>query len=213
MKVSVVAACAVLALSATDAYAQSANGSAGDASADGVSPFDGFKIGGTVDYRRHEGKFDAPTTKQRVDKQEGGFGYRGFVGVDKVIANFVVAGAEAGIGNGGRDLKATGAAGRYSLDPQWSWDVSGRLGVTPSSGVMVYGRAGYAWMRTHEKLVDVAVDQSVLDRRRTRDGVLWGVGAEFAVTHHAALRTEFNQTNFSHGLKAARVQIGGALRF
>jgi opacity protein-like surface antigen len=78
---------------------------------------------------------------------------------------------------------------------------------------MIYGRAGYAWMRTHEKLVDVPVGQPVLDRKRTRDGVLWGVGGEFAVTHHAALRTEFNQTNFRHGLKAARIQIGVALGF
>ncbi len=204
----VLVACAVLALSASSAYAQSAN----DRTAD-TARFDGFKVGGTVDYRRHEGKFDAPTTRQRVDEQEGGFGYRGFVGVDKSFGNVVVAGAEAGIGNGGKNLKAAGAAGKYSLDPQWSWDVSGRLGLTPSPNLLIYARAGYAWMRTHEKLIDVPVGQSVLDRKRTRDGVLWGLGAEFALGRHTALRTEFGQANFREGLKAARIQLGGAFRF
>ena len=167
MKLSVIAACAVFTLSASSAYAQSVD----DGPAD-IAPFDGFKLGGTVDYRRHEGKFDAPTTRQRVDEQEGGIGYRGFVGFDKTFGNFVVAGAEAGIGNGGKNLEAAGAAGKYSLDPQWSWDVSGRLGLTPSPNILVYGRAGYSWMRTHEKLVDVPAGHSVLDRKRTRDGVL-----------------------------------------
>jgi len=208
VKFSVVAACAVLALSASSACAQSA-----DDHVIAASPFDGFKVGGTVDYRRHEGKFDVPTTTQRVDDQDGGFGYRGFIGIDKTIGDLIVAGAEAGIGNGGKNLQKSGTAGNYTLDPQWSWDVSGRLGVTPSRNFLLYGRAGYSWLRTHEKLVDVPVGQSALDRKRTRNGFLWGFGTEFALVRNFALRAEFDQTNFGSGLKAARLQLGGAFRF
>jgi opacity protein-like surface antigen len=208
MKMLVAVACTSIALWASCASAQNVEHAVAQ-----TSPFDGLKVGGTVDHRRHEAKFDAPTTQQHVDEQAGGFGYRGFVGMDKVIGGNFVIGAEAGIGNGGSNIKSSGTAGSYTLDPQWSWDLSGRVGVTPSRSVLVYGRAGYNWLRTHETLTNVSAGQSPLDRHRTRGGFLWGVGAEFSVTDNFAVRTEFNQTNFGSGLKAARLQLGGAVRF
>lgn len=206
MKIAVAAASMALALWTISASAQTAD-------REETSPFDGVKIGGTVDNRRHEGKFDISTTTQHVDEQAGGVGYRGFIGVDKALGNSLIVGAEAGVGNGGKNLKSTGSAGAYNLDPQWSWDISGRLGVTPSRDILLYARTGYNWLRTRETLVNVPANQRDFDRKTTRGGFLWGVGAEFAISHDFALRAEFNQTNFGKGLKAARLQFGGAVRF
>ena len=86
--------------------------------------------------------------------------------------------------------------------------MSGRVGVTPSRNILLYGRAGYNWMQTQEELVNASSGQNSFYRKRTRGGFLWGVGAEFAVTDNFAVRTEFNQTNFGDGLKAARLQLG-----
>lgn len=78
---------------------------------------------------------------------------------------------------------------------------------------LLYARAGYNWLQTQETLVHIPANTNDFDRKRTRGVLLWGVGAEFALTHDFALRTEFNQTNFRNGLKAARLQFGGVLRF
>jgi hypothetical protein len=65
---------------------------------------------------------------------------------------------------------------------------------------LLYARAGYNWLRTQETLVLIPANTNDFDRKRTRGGLLWGVGAEFALTHDFALRTEFNQTNLRNGL-------------
>lgn len=53
MRILVAAACASLAFWTGGARAQTVNSAITQA-----SPFDGFKVGGTVDHRRHEAKFD-----------------------------------------------------------------------------------------------------------------------------------------------------------
>jgi hypothetical protein len=47
---------------------------------------------------------------------------------------------------------------------------------------LLYARTGYNWLRTQEDLVNIPANTNDFDRKRTRGGLLWGVGAEFALT-------------------------------
>lgn len=42
---------------------------------------------------------------------------------------------------------------------------------------------------------------------------MYGFGVEYGALDNFSLRAELNQTDLGHGLKSARAQFGGALRF
>lgn len=181
---------------------------------DSASPFEGATAGASVDHRRHEVKRTAPTLSDRVDEQEGGIGYRAFAGYDKTFGGIGLIGVEAGVGNGGRDVKSDVIGGTYRMNPGWAWDASVRLGVMPVRNVLLYGRGGYGWTRAKETIDFTApASTDVTAPTKTHGGFMYGFGGEFLVAKGFALRTEFDQTNFGKGFKAARVQLGGVVRF
>lgn len=173
---------------------------------------DGFKVGGSLDYRRNEAKYPVTALGGVVDKQEGGPGFRIHAGYDIAVGDHVLIGAEGGLGGGGKTLEQRTAGGDYRLKPGLSYDASVRLGLLASSHLLIYGRAGYHWLKTEEG-VKPTVGPALRDRKKTEGGVMYGFGAEYAVTESMLIRAEFDQTNFGHGLKAAQVQLGGAVRF
>jgi outer membrane immunogenic protein len=205
MKRLIIAATLVIGLQVTPAVAQIT-----DADTNG---FDGVKVGATVDYRRHEVKRIAPGLTDRIDAQEGGAGLRVFGGYDKTFGNIGLIGVEAGVGRGGRSVKADVTGGTYRMRPSWLWDASARFGIMPTQSVLLDGRAGYAWTRTKEVVDFSAAAQQDVVRKKTDGGFLYGFGGEFAVAPGFSLRTEFDQTNFGKGFKAARIQLGGVARF
>lgn len=187
---------------------------AGPASAqDAEDAFSGFKVGGAVDYRRNEAKYAVPGLPDRLSKQEGGVGYRVHAGYDALLGGNFLIGAEAGVGGGGKTLQRSSAAGEYRLKPGLSYDASARAGVLVTDTVLLYGRAGYQWLRTRENVRFTAAGVPARKDKDTARGLMYGFGAEFAVSPQAALRAEFDQTRFGHGLKAAQVQLGGVVRF
>ena len=194
-------------LMTTGASAQTSNAGADDA----ASAFDGFKLGASVETRHHEVKGDvAPLTK--IDDRSGGVGFRGFAGYDKTIGGVGLIGIEAGVGKGGKDVQQAVSGGSYRMNPGWAWDASVRFGVLPTPNLLLYGRTGYGWTKMKEAIVPVAVTTPIT-RKRTDGGLMYGVGAEFQVVQGFALRTEFDQTHFGKGVKSARLQLGGVIRF
>lgn len=206
MKSIIIAATLITGLQVSPAAAQATE-------ADAANPFDGVTLGATVDYRRHEVKRTAPTLTDRVDAQEGGAGFRVFGGYDKTFGDIGLLGVEAGIGKGGRSVHTNVAGGTYQMNPGWSWDASARFGIMPARGVLLYGRTGYAWTRAKEVVDFSAATKPDVMQRKTYGGFLYGFGGEFAVAPGFSLRTEFDQTNFGKGFKAARVQLGGVAHF
>lgn len=187
---------------------------AGPASAqEAKDAFSGFKAGAAVDYRRHEAKYAVPGLPERIDKQQGGLGYRVHAGYDAVLGGSFLVGAEAGLGGGGKALKQDRVAGDYRLKPGLTYDVSGRAGVLVGDSVLVYGRGGYQWLRTRETVRLAAPGAAPRKDKDTERGFMYGFGAEFAVSPQMAIRAEFDQTRFGDGLKGAQVQLGGVLRF
>lgn len=180
---------------------------------DDTPTFSGVKVGVSADYRWLDGDFALPAIDGDIDHKKGGFGFRGHVGYDVQAGDAFVIGAEAGIGRGGRSIGASTPDGDYRLKPRWSWDVSGRVGVLPSSALLVYGRAGYSWLRTRETtdFQDAALQD--LSVGATEKGFLWGAGLETALSSGAFVRAEFNQANYGDGLKAPKVQLGLAVGF
>lgn len=183
------------------------------AAAQSDNAFVGFKIGAAFDYRAIEAKRSIAGLPARIDERQAGAGYRAYLGYDFALGDRLVLGTEAGLGGGGKTLVARGPAGEYSLEPGLSYDASARLGFMPTNNVLLYGRAGYQWLKTDEKVSLVSAGQKALRRKETEGGVMYGFGGEFAATENLLLRAEYDQTNFGHGRKAAQIQLGGAFRF
>ena len=173
----------------------------------------GFKVGALIDYRWHDGDFRVPTIAAKVDEKEGGIGYRGHIGYDAQIGKALLIGAEAGIGRGGKALVGSSTAGDYSLKPRWNWDASGRVGVLPASNVLLYGRAGYSWLRVRETTDFRATNLKDLKTSSTEKGFLWGAGIEAAVTQGVSARAEYARVNYRDGLASSKVQLGMSLGF
>jgi outer membrane autotransporter protein len=184
------------------------------ASAQDASPaFTGFKLGGSLDFRRNEAKHAVTGLASGIDKQEGGPGFRVHAGYDTTLSDRWLIGVEGGVGGGGKALQRKYADGDYKLKPGLSYDASARLGVLAGDGVLLYGRGGYQRLRTEETVSFTGAGLAKVARKKTQGGVMYGVGAEFAVAENFTLRAEVDQTSFGHGLKQAQVQLGGSMRF
>lgn len=136
--------------------------------------FGGVKIGASLDYRWHDGEYSLPRIATRIDEDRGGIGYRAHIGYDAQIGSAFVIGGEAGFGRGGKTLRTESLAGDYSIKPRWNWDASGRVGVLPTRSILVYGRAGYSWLRVRENRLSrhcLEGQGKQLDRRR--DSLRW----------------------------------------
>ncbi len=175
--------------------------------------FGGVKIGAAIDYRSLDGDYALPRIESRIEDDRGGIGFRGFLGYDAQLGDALVIGGEAGLGRGGKSLDAQSATGDYSLKPRWSWDVSGRAGILPAPNVLIYGRAGYSWLRVREttdfnaaSLEDISVDA-------TEKGFLWGAGVETRTSSGLFARGEYNRTNYGAGLTASKIQFGIGMGF
>ena len=185
----------------------------GAAAQQGESVFDGFSVGATVDYRRNESRTTPTGLDDRLDRRAGGVGYRVYGGYDHTVTDQWLVGAEVGVGGGGKPIEATATGGDYRLDPSLTYDVSARAGFLATPTVLLYGRAGYQWLKTEERVRYSTTSRPTVNRDETQGGVLYGFGAEWAVSDEIAVRAEFDQTDFGDGLKAAQVQLGATFRF
>lgn len=175
--------------------------------------FTGVKIGASVDYRWHDGDFPLPRIAGKLDEKKGGIGYRGHIGFDTQIGSALVIGAEGGIGRGGNELTAANTNGDYTLKPRWTWDVSGRAGVLPAPNVLLYGRAGYSWLRVRETTDFRPAALKDLKTSGTEKGFLWGAGVEAAVTRGVFARAEYGRVNYRDGLTSSKIQLGMSVGF
>ncbi|WP_165191724.1 outer membrane beta-barrel protein [Caulobacter soli] len=200
MTVRILAALACVVLPAS-AWAQSAH----------HADFSGLKMGADADYRWHDGDYRVTTLGADLDRKKGGFGYRGRLGLDAQFGRAVV-GAEAGFGGGGGKLKLENTVGSYKLEPGLTWDVSSRVGVLALPNALLYGRAGYSWLRVKEKTEFVANLKDVKDRY-TEGGLLYGVGLEAAVSEGAFLRAEYSRVKYNDDFSSSKAQVGFSFGF
>lgn len=175
--------------------------------------FGGVKVGADIDYRWTEADHSLPRIASSINQTKGGIGYRVHVGYDAQVGNMLVIGAEGGIGRGGKTLSVASITGDYSIKPRWTWDVSGRVGVLAAPTVLLYGRAGYSWLRVREKTDFRAVASKDLSTSATEKGFLYGGGIETAISPGLFVRAEYNRVNYRDGLKTSRALLGVSAGF
>ena len=175
--------------------------------------FDGVHVGVSVDRRTLDGDYKIPSLGTVLDEDKTGIGYRGHVGYDLRLGSIFALGVEGGVGRGGRSLSTKGDIADYTLKPSWNYDISGRVGVLPTSNIMLYGRAGYSWLRVGEKTDFRDVKRVDVESSGTKKGLLLGAGVEAAISSGLSARAEYNRTDYGRGLNSSKVQLGLSLGF
>ncbi|MES2056209.1 MAG: porin family protein [Pseudomonadota bacterium] len=175
--------------------------------------FTGVKVGASVEYRWADAEYKLPRIASKIDENKGSLGYRAHIGYDAQIGSMLVIGGEAGIGRGGKTLKTSSPIGDYSLKPRWSWDASARAGILAAPTVLLYGRAGYSWLRVREKtdFRDSALKD--LNTSGTEKGFLYGAGIETAISPGVFVRAEYDRVNYGDGFKSSKAQLGISVGF
>jgi outer membrane immunogenic protein len=146
-------------------------------------------------------------------KSRGGFGYRGFAGYDVALGDTAIVGIEAGIGGGGRTVTQSGTAGQFSVDPRLNYDVTGRLGIAPAPGFLLYARAGYRWLQNDRTRLASTVGATRVTARQTDGGLTFGLGAEINVMPGFAIRAEAGRTRYDKDFRQDRIAIGALVKF
>ncbi|MEM9495137.1 MAG: porin family protein [Pseudomonadota bacterium] len=180
----------------------------GPAMAQSATAFDGFKVGVEAAVQRNKAETDI-TDAVTVTAKKTGYNLRGYLGYDAVMADSFLVGLEAGLGRGGPDVDSGGAPPRVATDPGLTFDVSARAGVVVTPSMLLYGRAGYANAKLKTTITE-ASGERFLNRRK--GGLMYGAGAEFALSENMALRAEFRRAKYGD-VKSNQGVLGLNVRF
>jgi outer membrane autotransporter protein len=172
--------------------------------------FTGARIGVDISRIRSSLRGDAGGVGADSTIAKNGVGYRGYIGYDVQLGNAFVVGAEAGIGGGGKTVPQLGSAGKFTVKPGLTYDISARAGFIPVKGLLLYARTGYRWLRTKEA---TTLGGAALTTKQTERAWTYGLGAELQVSPAMSLRAEYNRTPYSANYKTNAFSIGGAFRF
>jgi outer membrane immunogenic protein len=180
---------------------------------EGSAPFTGFHVGIDANRTDTEVKQDgAPKARKGVNRVSYSV-IRLSAGYDAAIAPGVILGVETGVGvnKARRITQPSLAGGVFRYQPRIGYDATARIGFTPSSKLLIYGRGGYRWLRGDRQISGQVIGNSRI--KRTDGGITYGAGIEYAVSPSFGLRTEFNRTNYSRNLTQNIVSVGAQIRF
>lgn len=192
MKKHIALALAVAAMVPVAAHAQSAD------------EFTGFHAGASVGWNQGQNK-RIPLTPNTVGSNRSSVTVRGHIGYDIPVGPSVIAGVEAGIASGGRNVITKSATGQFVTDPGVAFDLTARLGVKPTEGFLLYGKAGLGIQRVRTTLT---LGDAVTKTSKTETGLLYGVGAQVKIAEGVALRAEFDRVSFNNRYKRNRALAG-----
>lgn len=137
-----------------------------------------------------------------------------FAGYDHKIGSRVVIGAEAGVQAGADDsIVRNSSAGRITVDPRYSFDLTARAGYLVSDNTLIYARGGYTNARVRTSIDDGA---GIRTASSHRDGWLVGGGVERAITDNISARVEYRYADLSEGdgrFDRHQALVGVAYRF
>lgn len=130
-----------------------------------------------------------------------------FGGYDFAVAPRVRLGIEAAFGLGADDaLRLRDPAGSITLDPEYSFEVSGRAGYLASDKALLYVRAGYQNSRFEATLAQTG--SATARDKDNADGWLAGGGLEYAFSDALRSRIEYRYSDLgSNGAAWDRHQV------
>ncbi|MBS0241423.1 MAG: porin family protein [Proteobacteria bacterium] len=157
----------------------------------GRGAFNGLYIGASVGYaRNHAEQF--PEGEAKLSGHSDGVIAGGQLGYNLQCGRLVV-GVEGDISYLDSSVKtAQPDPAYYTSSTDWLGTLRGRLGVTLSERVMIYGTLGAAWSdRTHKLDAPAAPGGPFLQSDKdSSTGLVWGVGAEFVHDRNWLIRAE-----------------------
>jgi outer membrane immunogenic protein len=104
-----------------------------------------------------------------------------------------------------------------TVDMDYYGTITGRLGFTVADRLLIYGKAGWGWVRARASFSDSAGNFTLvsgLERKDTLDGGVWGGGLEYALSDWFSLKVEYLRYDLSDTLThTARSAGGSSFRF
>ncbi len=162
------------------------------------NPFEGLYLGFNFNYA----KVTANATFEQLDANTSTFngisstnnsnGYGGVLygGIGTNVWGPMYVGIEGGLGvNGGTGSVSDGAAS-FGLKAGFSFDISGRLGVTVSDNILLYTIGGYTTIKFSKR-------GFTSSQKKGLAGYRYGAGFEVGILEDIALRVEYVRTKHS----------------
>ena len=178
--------------------------------------FEGPFVGAAAGYSRDEigpDLGDDLTLDRELDRDAAYFQL--FAGYDYAVAPRVRLGGEAAFGIGADDeLRLGDATGTLKLDPQYTFEFTGRAGYLVGDIALLYVRGGYQNSRVEATLSETG--QPVLRDKDNADGWLVGGGLEYAFGNNLRSRIEYRYSDLGNsGASWDRHQVlaGGLWNF
>lgn len=160
--------------------------------------FEGPFVGAAAGYSRDEigpDLGDDFALDRELDRDAAYFQL--FAGYDYAVAPKVRLGVEAAFGLGADDeLRLRGADGAIELDPEYTFEFTGRAGYLVSDNALLYVRGGYQNSRIEATLTEVG--QPTLRDKDNADGWLAGGGIEYAFGNHLRTRLEYRYSDLGN---------------
>ena len=120
-----------------------------------------------------------------------------FAGYDYAVAPKVRIGAETAIGIGADDsLRISDTAGSVELNPEYSFEFTGRAGYLVTDNALIYARGGYQNSRVEATLTETG--QPTFRDKDNVDGWLVGGGLEYAFGNKLRSRVEYRYADLGN---------------
>lgn len=160
--------------------------------------FEGPFVGAAAGYSRDEigpDLGDDLTLDRELDRDAAYFQL--FAGYDHAVAPRVRLGVEAAFAIGADDeLRLGDATGTLELDPEYTFEFTGRAGYLVGDNALLYVRGGYQNSRVEATLSETG--QPVLRDKDNADGWLAGGGLEYAFGNNLRSRIEYRYSDLGN---------------
>lgn len=161
--------------------------------------FEGPFVGAAAGYSRDEidpDLGDGFALDRELDRDAAYFQL--FAGYDYAVAPKVRLGVEAAFGLGADDeLRLGDADGAIELDPEYTFEFTGRAGYLVTDKALLYMRGGYQNSRVKATLTQVG--EPTLRDKDNADGWLAGGGLEYAFGNNLRSRLEYRYSDLGNG--------------
>lgn len=161
--------------------------------------FEGPFVGAAAGYSRDEigpDLGDDFALDRELDRDAAYFQL--FAGYDYAVAPKVRLGVEAAFGLGADDeLRLGDADGAIELDPEYTFEFTGRAGYLVTDKALLYVRGGYQNTRVEATLAEAG--EPTLRDKDNADGWLAGGGLEYAFGNNLRSRLEYRYSDLGNG--------------
>lgn len=137
-------------------------------------------------------------TTPKVRVKADGLTYGVGLGYDLPLSKHIVVGADVALDSSTGDATVKSA---LAVNAKRKLEVSGRLGYAFDT-LLLYGRLGYV-----NQIVGLNF------KNVTKEGLLYGAGAELALGHNLFVNAEYRQTRFDANAHSHQGLVGLGLRF